>query len=247
MHFEEFGKEHEKTIVMLHAANYVHVFAKQYCLSDEYHLIVPHLMGYGDETDKTFNAEEQIKELAEFISSLGKKVALVGFSLGAMVGFKLLSEHPELFNCAVLVSPWLIKDRETLDKVVAANEKQLASFKKKWLCGLIARMNGFTKEQRISFVEQMQRVTPETVKNAVDNGITLESVGGFDKVDVPVLALAGGKEQDFMRESVKKMAEMNENCSCEIWEKAAHNIPPMFAKRFNEQIRGFVGKAFDKA
>lgn len=243
MHFEEFGKEHEKTIVMLHAANYVHVFAKQYCLSDEYHLIVPHLMGYGEETDKTFSTEEQIKELADFISSLGKKAALVGFSLGAQVGFKLLSEHSELFSCAVLVSPWLIKERETLDKVVAMNEKQLATFKKKWLCGLIARMNGFTKEQRTSFVEQMQKVTPETVRNAVDNGITLDSVGGFDRVDVPVLALAGAKEQDFVRKSVQKMAEMNKNCTCEIWDKAAHNIPPMFAKRFNEQLRGFIGKA----
>ena len=243
MHFEEFGKEHEKTIVMLHAANYVHVFAKQYCLSDEYHLIVPHLMGYGEETDKTFSTEEQIKELADFISSLGKKVALVGFSLGAQVGFKLLSEHSELFSCAVLVSPWLIKEQETLDKVVAMNEKQLATFKKKWLCGLIARMNGFTKEQRTSFVEQMQRVTPETVKNAVDNGITLESVGGFDKVDVPVLALAGAKEQVFIRDGVKKLSEMNKNCTSEIWDKAAHNIPPMFAKQFNEQLRGFIGKA----
>ena len=241
MHFEEFGKEHEKTIVMLHAANYVHVFAKQYCLSDEYHLIVPHLMGYGEETDKTFNTEEQIKELAEFISSLGKKVALVGFSLGAQVGYKLLSEHPELFSCAVLVSPWLIKERETLDKVVAMNQKQLATFKKKWLCGLIARMNGFTKEQRTSFVEQMQKVTPETVKNAVDNGITLESVSGFDKVDVPVLALAGAKEQDFIRDGVKKLSEMNKNCTSEIWDKAAHNIPPMFAKQFNERIRQIVG------
>lgn len=241
MNFEEFGKEHEKTIVMLHAANYVHVFAKQYSLSDEYHLIVPHLMGYGEETDKTFNTEEQIKELAEFISSLGKKVALVGFSLGAQVGFKLLSEHPELFNCAILVSPWLIKDRETLDKVVAMNEKQLATFKKKWLCGLIARMNGFTKEQRTSFVEQMQKVTPETVKNAVDNGITLDSVSGFDKIDVPVLALAGAKEQDFIRDGVKKLSEMNTNCTSEVWDKAAHNIPPMFAKQFNERIRQIVG------
>lgn len=241
MHFEEFGKEHEKTIVMLHSANYVHVFAKQYCLADEYHIIVPHLMGYGDETDKTFNTDEQIKALTEFISSLGKKVALVGFSLGAQVGFRLLAEHPELFTCAVLVSPWLIKDRETLDKVVAANEKQLASFKKKWLCGLIARMNGFTKEQRISFVEQMQKVTPETVRNAVDNGITLESVSGFDKVEVPVLALAGAKEQDFVRDSVKKLSEINKNCASEIWEKAAHNIPPMFAKQFNERIRRIVG------
>ncbi len=27
------------------------------------------------------------------------------------------------------------------------------------------------------------------------------------------------------------MAEINPNCRCEIWDKAAHNIPPMFAKK----------------
>ena len=49
-------------------------------------------------------------------------------------------------------------------------------------------------------------------------------------------ALAGEKEQIEVTESVKAMAEKNPNCRYEIWEKAAHNIPPLFYKRFNELI-----------
>ena len=116
------------------------------------------------------------------------------------------------------------------------NEKQFKSFKKKWMCNLIGLMNGLPKAQRKEFVEQMQKVSIETVRNSVDNGITLESVKGFENVKIPVYALAGEKEQIEVTESVKAMAEKNPNCRYEIWEKAAHNIPPLFYKRFNELI-----------
>lgn len=236
MYCDEYGKENEIIIVMLHGANFVHSFGKQYPLSDRYHLIVPHLMGYGNEADKIFSTDKQIDELAGYISSLGKRVALVGFSLGAQVGYKLVSEHSELFTCAILVSPWLCKEKAMLDTVMKANEKQFASFKKKWLCSFIGMMNGLPKEQRAEFVEQMQKVSIETVRNSVDNGITLESVSGFENVNIPVMALAGGKEQDAVKDSVKQMSRMNKHCSYEIWDKAAHNIPPVFAKQFNELI-----------
>lgn len=241
MYFDEYGKGNEKIIVMLHGANFVHSFGKQYVLADRYHIIVPHLMGYGNEADKVFSTDEQINELAEFISSLGKKTALVGFSLGAQVGFKLIAEHSELLSCAILVSPWLCKEKEMTDRVMKANEKQFASFKNKGLCSFIGMMNGLPKEQRREFVEQMQRVSIETVRNSVDNGITLDSVKGFEAVTIPVIALAGGKEEKAVKDSVIKLAEMNEHCRYEIWEKAAHNIPPMFAKQFNELICKTVG------
>ena len=116
------------------------------------------------------------------------------------------------------------------------NEKQFKSFKKKWMCNLIGLMNGLPKAQRKEFVEQMQKVSIETVRNSVDNGITLESVKGFENVKIPVYALAGEKEQIEVTGSVKAMAEKNPNCRYEIWKKAAHNIPPLFYKRFNEMI-----------
>lgn len=236
MKIEEYGKENDSTIVMLHGANFVHSFGRQYVLSDRYRVIVPHIMGFGDEAGRTFETDACIKELAEYIKSLDNKVLLVGFSLGAQLAFKLVSEYEELFYAAIIVSPWLDKDRTKVQEVMCINEKQYASFKKKWLCSLIGMMNGLPPEQRKEFVNQMQNVSLDTIRNSVDNGISFKSVPKFSEVSVPIIALAGGKEQQEVRKSVKKMAELNPHCRYEIWDKAAHNIPPLFAKRFNEII-----------
>lgn len=240
MKIEEYGKENNSTIVMLHGANFVHCYGRQYILSDRYHIIVPHIMGFGDEAGRTFETEACIKELAEYIKGLDKKVLLVGFSLGAQLAFKLVSEYEDLFYAAIIVSPWLDKDKTKVQEIMRINEKQYASFKKKWLCSLIGMMNGLPPKQRKEFVEQMQNVRLDTIRNSVDNGISFSSVPGFAEVSVPIIALAGGKEQQDVRESVKKMSELNSNCKYEIWEKAAHNIPPLFAKKFNEVICGMA-------
>jgi pimeloyl-ACP methyl ester carboxylesterase len=236
MHIEEYGKENNSIIVMLHGANFVHCFGKQYSLAEKYHIIVPHIMGFGDEAERVFDTEECIGELANLIKSYDKKVLLVGFSLGAQLAFKLISEYPELFYAAIIVSPWLDKKEPELTEVMRMNEKQFASLKKKGLCNIIGLMNGLPSEQRKEFVSQMQKVSIETIRNSVNNGITFDSVSRFENVDFPVIALAGEKEQQSVQNSTKKMAEINSNCRYEIWEKAAHNIPPVFSKRFNKLI-----------
>ena len=221
---------------MLHGANYVHCFGRQYSLAEKYHVVVPHIMGFGNEAERAFDAEICIQELADYIRSFENKVLLIGFSLGAQLAFKLISEHPELFYAAIIVSPWLNKEEPELSEVLRMNEKQFYSLKKKWLCIVIGMMNGLPSEQRKEFVRQMQQVKIETVRTSVDNGITFDSVPGFENVDFPVIALAGGKEQQSVLDSVRRMAETNNNCRYEIWEKAAHNIPPVFSTRFNKLI-----------
>lgn len=236
MHYYEYGKENDKAIVFLHGANFVHSFGRQYPLAEKYHLIIPHIMGYGDAAGEIFDTETAVKQLASFIADIGKKVTLVGFSLGAQLSVKLCAEYPQYFTSAIIVSPWLIKKEPMLSKVMAINEKQFASFKNKRLCGFIGFMNGLPKEQRKEFVAQMQNVRIETVRSSVDNGITLETINGFENAYFPMIALAGSKEQAEVHDSVKGLAAMNKNCRYEIWDKAAHNIPPVFSKRFNELI-----------
>lgn len=236
MKIEEYGKENDKVIVMLHGAFFVHSFGRQYVLANQYHMIVPHIMGFGAEVDRTFDAEACVKELAEFIGAFDRKVTLVGFSLGAQLALKLVSEHEDLFNAAILVSPWLTKEEPLMDKILEQNMKQLAALKKRWLCHFIGAINGLPPVQRKEFVEQMQHVKEETVRNVVFNGITLESLSGFANISVPVIALAGAKEEDAIKDSVKELSQMNPGCKYEIWEKAGHNIPPLFAKRLNDLI-----------
>ncbi len=236
MFVEEYGKDNKSVIVMLHGANFVHCFGRQYSLAEKYHVVVPHIMGFGNEAERAFDAEICIQELAAYIRSFENKVLLIGFSLGAQLAFKLISEHPELFYAAIIVSPWLNKEEPELSEVLRMNEKQFYSLKKKWLCNIIGMMNGLPLVQRKEFVRQMQQVKIETITNSVDNGITFDSVPGFENVDFPIIAMAGGKEQQSVLDSVKRMAETNNNCRYEIWEKAAHNIPPVFSTRFNKLI-----------
>ena len=236
MYVEEYGKENKSVIVMLHGANFVHCFGRQYSLAEKYHIVVPHIMGFGNEAERVFDTEICIRELADYIQSFDDKVFLIGFSLGAQLAFKLISEYPDLFYAAIIVSPWLDKKEPELSEVLRMNEKQFYSFKKKWLCNIIGMMNGLPSAQRKEFVRQMEQVKIETIRNSVDNGITFDSVPGFDNVDFPVIALAGEKEQQSVLSSVKRMAEKNNNCRYEIWKKAAHNIPPVFSKRFNKLI-----------
>ena len=236
MKVEEYGKGNSKTIVMLHGAHFVHTFGRQYPLSKEFHIVVPHIMGFGDNTDRIFQTDECIKEITDYIKSLNKKVMLIGFSLGAQLAFKLVAEYEELFESAIIVSPWLLKEEPFLSEIARLNKKQLSKLKNKLFCGFTGIMNGLPPKACKEFVAQMQNVKEETVHNIVYNGITIDSVPKFAGVKIPVMALAGEKEQDEVHNSIKKMAEINQNCKYEIWDKAAHNIPPLFAKRFNKLI-----------
>ena len=236
MKVEEYGKDKQKTIVMLHGAHFVHTFGRQYTLSKEYHIVVPHIMGFGDNTDRVFQTDACIKELADYIKSLNKKVMLIGFSLGAQLAFRLVAEYEELFESSIIVSPWLIKEESTLSKADELNKKQFKQLQNKFLCRLIGTMNGLPPKACKEFVLQMQNVKEETIHRIVYNGITIDSVPKFADVSIPVIALAGEKEQDEIINSIKKMAEINENCRFEIWDKAGHNIPPLFAKKFNKLI-----------
>ena len=236
MYVEEYGKKNKSVIVMLHGASFIHCFGRQYSLAEKHHIVVPHIMGFGNEAERVFDADICIRELADYIQSFNNKVLLIGFSLGAQLAFKMISEYPNLFYAAIIVSPWLNKEEPELSEVLRMNEKQFYAFKKKWHCNIIGMLNGLPPAQRKEFVRQMQEVKIETIRKSVDNGITLDSVTGFENVDFPVIALAGEKEQQSVLNSVKRMAEKNNNCRYEIWEKAAHNIPPMFSRRFNKLI-----------
>lgn len=46
MKIEEYGIENKKTIVMLHGANFIHTFGRQYLLAEKYHIIVPHIIAF---------------------------------------------------------------------------------------------------------------------------------------------------------------------------------------------------------
>ena len=244
IYYEEYGGKDKPVVILLHGANFIPSFANQYSLANKYRLILPHITGYGKSADDIYTTEKAVAELSELAVSFGRKVTLVGFSLGAQLAFVLACENPELYNGAVCVSPWIIKEEPLLSKVVKMNEKNFGLLKKEWyikLCGKITKLNSEEIEQ---FAKDCMAVKKETILNSINNGIKIEDYPRFAEINFPILALAGAKEYDCVKRSVIKMAEINTKCRYEIWNKAAHNIPSKFADKFTEKLNGFLSDIY---
>ncbi len=104
------------------------------------------------------------------------KEMLVGFSLGAQLAFRLVSEYEELFKSAIIVSPWLIKEEPLLSEIAELNVKQLKQLKNRFICRFTGIMNGLPPKQCKEFALQMQHVKEETASNLSGNG-TIRKIG----------------------------------------------------------------------
>lgn len=236
MFYEEFGNSKNPVLVFLHGANMVDSFFKQYSLQNKYHIILPHITGYGKESGTVFTTEKAVEDLYNLIKSFNQKVYLVGFSLGAQLGFVLLSRHQELFKSAIIISPWIIKEPQFTGKVKEQNIKMFGMIKKKWYVKLQGRMLGYPDDLKQKLIEDTMNLQKDTLANSVDNGITFELCPEFKDVKVPVLALCGSKEYPVVSDSVKEMASVNSMCKYQIVNKAAHNIPTNFSTFLLEKI-----------
>ena len=243
MYYEEFGDKKNRTIIFLHGALFVDTFKKQYILEKQFHLVIPHLIGFGKEADRIYSVDQIILELHEIILKLDKKVMMIGFSIGAQLAFEFVNTHPELISKAIFISPWLIKEQEYLALATGENLNILRKLKHKGFCYFVGLMNGLSRIQRKEFSHSIQRINEESIINMVKESIELKDFHKFGLVTIPMIAIAGKKEDQEMHQSVIELSKMNSNCQSIIWEKAGHNIPISYDKRLNQLILDFANKA----
>ena len=58
LHYDEYGSRENPTVLLLHGAGALDTFCSQYCFSDKYHLVVPHLAGAGKAAAEIYEPEK---------------------------------------------------------------------------------------------------------------------------------------------------------------------------------------------
>lgn len=239
MYYNEYGNKENQTLVMLHGVFFVDTFSKQYQLSEKYHIVVPHITGFGEEANNTFDVDIAMKDIVEICKKFGD-VILIGFSLGAQLTFKVVSENPDLFKGAILISPWLVNKENISEKIMGGSLKMLDNMQTDPDIDAMGMFSEMTKEQIEDLVSQMQDVSEDTVRNSVDNNISLKTVSGFEDLNIPTMVIVGGKEGHVMTTSAEKLCALNENCKKYEIKRAKHNIPQSFSVELNGLIVEFV-------
>lgn len=242
MYFEEIGDRKNHTIIMIHGAGLTQSFIRQYSLADSYHLVLPHLYGNGEEASIQYDPDKCVEGILEIVKTLNKdKITIVGFSLGAQLIIPILCKAEQYFDGAILVSPW-IRRSETAMISVEKSMKQMASLMKtKWMVSIQAHLVGMNKEQKKIFMEYCQNISEENLINMAKQGVNIEDYNEYRDLTIPILALAGSKENEEVCESVELLEKLNpEYCKAQIIDKHAHDIPFNKSGIFNTLLINFI-------
>ncbi len=248
IYYEKYGDDSKPIILCLHGATFVHCFSKQYdFLTKNYCIMLPHIPGYGRNSGVTFSTELAVSQLAEFAEGIGKKVTLMGFSLGAQICLPLVCKYEQFFNGAIMISPWLIKSPQEVEKLMKQQSDNEKLSKNRLKIGIESLAMGLDKDERKEHEEYCKNVSMNTLLASIDNGLQLEDFPEYSTVKIPMLALCGIKEPLDIRKSVRALSKQNPNCAYDMWDGAAHNIPIKFDKRLNKTVEEFMKQLTDNS
>lgn len=242
MFFEEYGSRENRAVLFLHGAGNVYSFARQYGYADRFHLIVPHLLGNGEEAEKEYSLEGNLDGILEILHSFGGgPVAAAGFSLGAQLVIPLLCREPALFDRALMVSPWILKEPRSLRWIGFLQELLFPLDKWPAFVRMQARSAGLDAEQTKASVRQGARLRRDNIRRYVEGGVDIDDYPQFSQLEIPMLALCGDRENEkLMVASVHALAQRNQNCRALVLEDHAHDIPFRRPEEFNEIFERFM-------
>lgn len=238
--FDEYGNRENPTILLLHGAAALDTFSSQYCFSEKYHLVVPHLYGAGKSADKVYEPELLKKEVLGLMDSLHKdKIGVIGHSLGAQLAVMLVCERPELFRFAVFLSAWVNPAPKTVKMYCRMAGMAAHMLHWKRLVRLQGKYWHYTREQADYMAEYAGHLTPQIYRSFFENTLDLRKLPMYSAVDVPMLAVCGSGEVKDMKASLKLLGS-NPHCRTRILPKAGHDFPMRNAEKLNPVLEEFI-------
>lgn len=241
MYFEEYGDRRNHTIVMLHGAGFTQSFFNQYYLCRKYHIVVPHNLGNGMEWKRLYSLNKSVEETIRFIKSLNKnKISIVGFCLGAQLIIPILCREENLIDKAVMVSPWVYKSEKYLKKVIKVYKIKYPLLKVKFISRIHGKFLGLPKDINKRYAKQGSLVSKSNLIEMVNDGVYINKYKEFEEVNIPMLAVCGGKESNDLIISVKYLEKINPNCKAMILDKFNHDIPFKNPEIFSKILVDFL-------
>jgi len=240
MYYNEYGDSNNQTIVLLHCAGVLDMFEFMYDLSSDYHIVVPHILGTGEEVGTDYNLRDSVEGILEIITGLKKdKVYLVGHSLGAILAFCLVAEREELFEKVIISSPMLTATKKFIKLTTIYMTAMYPLLKSKMMGKAFVRLLKLSKEKSNIFLEYWSKVTLRTWQNYFTDGVNMNQYSDFGKVKTPILLIYGEKELKVIKNSIKAIEGLKTDCTVECVKQQGHGHPAESPVGFRKTVVDF--------
>ncbi|MEG2086079.1 MAG: hypothetical protein RR054_04210 [Clostridia bacterium] len=193
MFYKEFGDKDAHSIVFLHSAIFVDVFYRLYRMQHDYHIIVPHINGNGEEIKAEYSHTNAALDINCFIQSfLNKKVTAVGNELGSDLLLQIAIKSPRYFDKLVLINPTLLCSQEEKNK---QSKKNTLNKCRTFTC-LKGRLNGLRGSVLNDYVEYAVNMSKENVKSMFKiNPLCYDILESISLLNIPTLIVYGDENR----------------------------------------------------
>jgi pimeloyl-ACP methyl ester carboxylesterase len=247
LYFKETGKNNPETIVFLHGGTLGGwMWDKQLEAFKDYHCLVPDLPEHGKSNEiKPFTINNAANEIMNLIRERahGGKAHVVGISLGAQIALEMLSKSPEIMD-HVLISGTLVRRipaTNFLLKLLDYTIKSYMSIKDTdFLIKANIRSYNFPKEYFKTLKEATKSISSDSLTRILHENMLFKIPEGLEKVNNPVLIIAGGKEYGIIKESAKDLNEVLINSQYFMATNMVHGWNLTEPEFFNSVLRAWI-------
>ncbi|GAA0729350.1 alpha/beta hydrolase [Clostridium malenominatum] len=238
MYIEESGNPQGDIILFIHGGgvggwmwdNQVKYFKDYYCL-------VPDLPSHGkSKCELKFNIRECADELIRLIEKKkdGRKIFLIGFSIGAQIAIDLISKKPDIIDRAILISP-LARPMKYTKKIIRSTiplviglikNKSFQKFQSKYLY--------ISDDYFEEYFSGVHSITSEVLIKIYEENMSFSIPEAFSKATTKMLVLVGEKEQSVMIKSAKDLETCNKNVEVIKIPKVGHGYSLLRPEEFNK-------------
>ena len=185
-----------------------------------------------------FRAQDYLEDLLEIIAArpMGKKIHLVGHSLGGRIAILAAARHPELFSSVTIIDigpeTWKENWEETvawLDNVPKRFKNEAAALK--FLEPNFEKISKARKEIALARFKPTRggglswRGDIDAMKKAVKIQRSRDYWDSWSSIQLPTLLIRGEKSRELREEVAIEMRLLNRNLKFQQINGVGHNIP----------------------
>ncbi|WP_068677316.1 alpha/beta fold hydrolase [Oceanobacillus sp. Castelsardo] len=251
--YKEYGIKSADLIVFIHGGGVSGwMWDKQVeYFKNQYHCIVPDLPGHGlNRNINIFSIEDSAMDLIRIIEekATGKKVILVGFSLGSQVIIQMLSIKSNLVDFAIINSA-LVRPM-TYAKPIMKPTMNLffPLIKNRSFSKLQAKTLFVSEDYFDKYYEETCQMKLETLVGVMRENMSFTIPKEFSQASTKILVTVGEKERTVMKKSVEDIIASNPNVEGILISQIGHGVPLAMPEFFNQLIDKWIkeGKVLEE-
>jgi pimeloyl-ACP methyl ester carboxylesterase len=253
LHFVEYGKNHRKTVIILHgllgSERNWHTIAKK--LSEHYHLLIPDQRNHGvSPHDPVHSIVSMREDLEVFVDEhIHHRFYLIGHSMGGHVAMNYAFYHPETLNALIVedIAPrsygtGLVEIIQAMESVDLSRFKEKKQVEHELEDGIRNKdVRQFVMTNLVRHHDQLSwRVNLPALKHFAENEIVRFKAHDYHQFNGPTLFIGGERSQYNLRKDEKLIRKHFPQAQIEMVDDAGHWIHHESPGRFYELVTNFI-------